>query len=254
MAAARRLEIMNNNIWLSAEDFDCYALSERAITLEFGSEGSPKTTRNIRRLYYELTQKPFPGFYAAIPAYTSLSVFYDPIQVLNAHNSNGNTAFSRVKEYLEKLWIETLGKEIPESTPTQEALGKIISIPICYGGEFGPDLDEVASNAGLSPEEIVNIHSEQVYEVSMIGFMPGFTYLSGLPEILNCPRKQQPRPNVPAGSVGIAGSQTGIYALDTPGGWQIIGQISWKLFDPDRTPPVLLNIGDSVRFIESDHQ
>lgn len=88
----------------------------------------------------------------------------------------------------------------------------------------------------------------------MIGFMPGFTYLSGLPETLNCPRKQQPRPNVPAGSVGIAGSQTGIYALDTPGGWQIIGQISWKLFDPDRTPPVLLNIGDSVRFIESDHQ
>lgn len=245
---------MKKNVWLSAKDFDCYTLSERAITLEFGPESSHKTSRKIQRLYYELTKKPFPGYHAAIPAYTSLSVFYDPIKVLSVHNLNGNTAFSRVKEYLEKLWIETLDKELPDSTSTQEALGKIISIPIRYGGEFGPDLDEVASNAGLSPEEIVKIHSEQVYEVSMIGFMPGFTYLSGLPEILNCPRKQLPRPNVPAGSVGIAGSQTGIYALDSPGGWQIIGQISWKLFDPERTPPVLLSIGDSIRFIESDHQ
>jgi len=243
---------MKKNIWLSAKDFICYALSERAITFEFGSESNPKTTRKIQRLYYELTNNPFPGYHAAIPAYTGLSVFYDPIKVLGAHNLNGSTAFTRVKEYLEMLWIETLDKEIPDFAPTQDDLGKIISIPIRYGGEFGPDLDEVASNTGLDPEEVVRIHSEQVYEVSMIGFMPGFTYLSGLPETLKCPRKQLPRPKVPAGSVGIAGSQTGIYSLDTPGGWQIIGQISWKLFDPDRTPPVLLNIGDSIRFVESD--
>lgn len=245
---------MKDNICFSAEDFDCYALSERAVTLEFSAEINPETTRKITNFCSCLIQRPFPGFYSSVPAYTSLTVFYDPSKVLEFHNLQANSAFILVREYLENLWIESFSNGENNGVSSGQELNNIVSIPIRYGGEFGPDLDEVASNAGLSPEEIVNIHSEQVYEVSMIGFMPGFTYLSGLPEILNCPRKQQPRPNVPAGSVGIAGSQTGIYALDTPGGWQIIGQISWKLFDPDRTPPVLLNIGDSVRFIESDHQ
>lgn len=244
---------MSSAAWFSPRDFTCYELSERAVTLEFGCEINPETSKKVQNLYFNLIRHPFVGFYAATPAYTSLAVFYDPLKVLGADGLKGNTAYVRVKEYLERLWIQTLGDNALDALADKEK-GEIVSIPVRYGGEFGPDLIEVAGFSGMSTDEIVSLHSEQVYEVGMIGFMPGFTYLTGLPDALKCPRKQLPRPLVPAGSVGIAGSQTGIYSLDSPGGWQIIGRITWKLFDPDRIPPVLLKIGDRVRFVEIEHR
>ncbi len=244
----------------SARDFTCYVLSERALTLDFGTTIHPETSRRITGFYHLLNINPFPGLLSSVPAYTSLTVFYDPVMVLDSLEMKGRTPQERVIRYLEALQTGTVAADpgqatvtgpgtVPEDAGSTES--RTVRIPVFYGGEYGPDLGDVASVCGLSPQEVIRIHSGQVYEVSMIGFMPGFTYLSGLPDGLACPRKQIPQQTVPAGSVGIAGAQTGIYSLDTPGGWQIIGRISLKLFDPERMPPVLLKIGDRVQFIDT---
>lgn len=238
--------------FFSDQDFSCYALSEKAITLEFGKEINSESAEKVQALYFNLCKNPFPGFHSAVPAYNSLTVFYDPIRVLAATELKGRTAFLLVKEYMTKLWSQ-IQKDKVGAISQSKAVNDVLDIPTYYGGEYGPDLEEVAAYCHLSPQEIIQTHSEQIYEVSMIGFMPGFTYLSGLPSALSCPRKQSPRSKVPAGSVGIAGSQTGIYSLDTPGGWQIIGRITWTLFDPLRSPAVLLKIGDRIRFVGVDH-
>jgi KipI family sensor histidine kinase inhibitor len=124
-----------------------------------------------------------------------------------------------------------------------------VEIPVIYGGDQGPDLQNVAILAGLTTEEVIRLHSSAEYSVCFIGFLPGFPYLSGMDPRLAAPRLATPRPLVPAGSVGIAGGQTGIYPLDSPGGWRIIGRTTLTIFDPHREPPVLLKAGDRVRFI-----
>ncbi|WP_062308560.1 5-oxoprolinase subunit PxpB [Alicyclobacillus sendaiensis] len=126
--------------------------------------------------------------------------------------------------------------------------GARVHLPVVYGGDFGPDLDEVAERAGLSPQDVVRLHQEGVYRVAMIGFSPGFAYLIGLPEALRVPRRATPRSRVERGSVGIAGFQTGVYSFATPGGWQIIGRTPVALFDANRASPSLLSPGDVVRF------
>jgi inhibitor of KinA len=123
-----------------------------------------------------------------------------------------------------------------------------VDIPVCYGGDFGPDLDAVSSHTGLSTEEVVAIHGEPDYLVYMIGFAPGFPYLGGMSERLASPRRESPRAKIPPGSVGIAGSQTGVYPIETPGGWQLIGRTPLRLFRPERDEPSLLRTGDRVRF------
>ncbi|HET6872400.1 MAG TPA: 5-oxoprolinase subunit PxpB, partial [Sporolactobacillaceae bacterium] len=124
-----------------------------------------------------------------------------------------------------------------------------VNIPVCYGGEWGPDLDHVAAVNGLSPEEVIRIHSEGVYLVHMIGFAPGFPYLGGLSKEISTPRRETPRLVIPKGSVGIAGDQTGVYPLETPGGWQLIGRTPINLFNPNSETPSLLKAGDFVRFV-----
>jgi inhibitor of KinA len=124
---------------------------------------------------------------------------------------------------------------------------------VCYGGVFGPDLEAVAQRHGLAPEELIRLHSEAVYSVYMLGFAPGFAYLGGLPPALATPRRDEPRTAVPAGSVGIGGSQTGIYPLVSPGGWNLIGRTPLRLFDARRTSPTLLAVGDRVRFQVIEH-
>jgi inhibitor of KinA len=131
---------------------------------------------------------------------------------------------------------------------TGSSVAKVIEIPVCYGGEYGPDLTELAAQHQLGIEEVITLHSREVYDVTMIGFTPGFAYLSGLDERLFTPRKKQPRKSVPAGSVGIADQQTGIYSIESPGGWQLIGRTPVKLFDPERTDPFLLKPGNRLRF------
>jgi KipI family sensor histidine kinase inhibitor len=123
-----------------------------------------------------------------------------------------------------------------------------IEIPVCYGGDFGPDIEFVAQTHDLTVEEVIRIHSEPEYPIYMIGFTPGFPFLGGLPEKLHTPRLETPRTVVPAGSVGIANAQTGIYPIDSPGGWQLIGKTPLKLFDLQRSNPILLKAGDALKF------
>ncbi len=125
---------------------------------------------------------------------------------------------------------------------------RVVSIPVCYGGDFGPDLEYVAHHNNISPQEVIEIHSGNEYSVYMIGFSPGFPYLGGMSEKISAPRRSSPRLIIPAGSVGIAGKQTGIYPIETPGGWQIIGRTPIKLFRPDEESPSLLQAGDKIKF------
>lgn len=131
----------------------------------------------------------------------------------------------------------------------RDASGRVIDIPVRYGGEHGPDLADVAAHTGLSPQEVVRRHSEGRYVVYFLGFQPGFAYLGGLDPALATPRRAQPRLAVPAGAVGIGGEQTGVYPAAAPGGWQLIGHTDVSLFDPAREPPTLLAPGDTVRFV-----
>ena len=126
---------------------------------------------------------------------------------------------------------------------------RIFEIPVCYGGEYGPDLQNIADLAGLTPEEVIKIHSSEDYLIYMLGFLPGFSYLGGLDERIHTPRLANPRIRIPAGSVGIGGSQTGIYPLDSPGGWQLLGMTPVKTYDPGREVPILFEAGDYIRFV-----
>ena len=150
----------------------------------------------------------------------------------------------QLKEKLEKLLSEMGDIEIPPSP--------VLEIPVLYGGEMGPDLPFVAENAGLSEEEVIRIHSGTEYLIYMLGFTPGFTYLGGMSDKIATPRLQQPRVKIPAGSVGIAGSQTGIYPIDSPGGWQLIGRTPLKMYDPNRETPILPEAGQYMKFYPID--
>ncbi|WP_020617614.1 5-oxoprolinase subunit PxpB [Paenibacillus daejeonensis] len=179
-----------------------------------------------------------------VPAYDRVTVFYDAVQVRREAMQKGRkgTPFELVCEALQALFTRT-GRE-----QSQEA-ARVIEVPVWYGGRYGPDLEEASERAGMDPERFVRMHQEAEHVVAMIGFMPGFPYLTGLPGELAQPRKSMPRASVPAGSVGIAGEHTGIYPLAVPGGWQIIGRTPLQLFEPGRAEPVLLRAGDRVRFV-----
>lgn len=148
--------------------------------------------------------------------------------------------FSPVIEQLEALW---------KHLPTESVTPRVVEIPVIYGGERGPDLQEVAAFHHTTPEHIIQQHSEPLYTVYMIGFQAGFPYLGGLPESLHTPRRAAPRTLVPAGSVGIGGAQTGVYPFGSPGGWQLIGHTELPLFDKHKSPPTLLQAGDQVKFV-----
>ncbi|NNE59169.1 MAG: 5-oxoprolinase subunit PxpB [Hellea sp.] len=165
-----------------------------------------------------------------VPGYNSLLAYFCP------------TTFPPQKA------IGELRKALRTSRMPSIRRGKIIDIPVCYGGEYGPDMDNIMQSSGLTKSVVIKRHSRPVYKVCMMGFIPGFTFLSEAPKTLHHPRRESPRNIVPAGSVGIAGWQTGIYGLESPGGWQIIGRTPVKLFDGERETPFLLKAGDRVRF------
>ncbi|WP_313824493.1 5-oxoprolinase subunit PxpB [Leclercia sp.] len=206
----------------------CYLLGETAVVLELEPPVTLATQKRIWRLTQRLGE--IPEVVEAIPGMNNITV------VLRNPHSLALDAIER----LQRWWEESEALE-PES--------RFIEIPVVYGTAAGPDLGEVARHAGLTEKQVVELHSSIDYVVWFLGFQPGFPYLGGLPEQLATPRRDEPRLQVPAGSVGIGGAQTGIYPLATPGGWQLIGHTPLPLFDPDRDEPVLLRPGDTVRFI-----
>lgn len=215
-----------------------YALNEKSVTIDFGNEISLDLADLIERFNQALKANPFPGFSTTVPAYTSLTVYYDPM-VMYTSSLKGKSNFDKVSAYLKTLIV---------ADATTGLVRRRITIPICYGAEFGPDLDEVSAYSKISVDEIIKIHSSSIYVVHMIGFVPGFAYLGGMDTRLSTPRRKTPRAKVPSGSIGIAGQQTGIYSLNTPGGWQIIGRTPLTLFDPNRKEASLLKAGDEVSF------
>jgi KipI family sensor histidine kinase inhibitor len=180
-----------------------------------------------------------PGFVIDIvPAYTTVAVHYDAATLARTRGD----AYAQVCAELGRCISRYDGVPVPADE------GRLVEIPVRYGGADGPDLDDVARVTSLRPDDVVAMHAGCEYRVYMIGFAPGFPYLAGLPRRLAMPRRAVPRTHVPAGSVGIAGGQTGIYPLATPGGWQIIGRTDVQLFRPSADPPTLLRLGDRVRF------
>jgi inhibitor of KinA len=176
------------------------------------------------------------GITDVVPAYATVAAFYDPAQFSDIPGD----AYGAVCRFLESCASGV--------KPATRAAGRLVEIPVCYAGEFGPDLEAVAAHCAMSISEVVALHSGADYLVHAIGFTPGFPYLGGLPDSLRTPRRDTPRQRVPAGSVGIGGSQTGVYPVDSPGGWQIIGRTPLPLFQPRLRPAALLRPGDRVRF------
>jgi len=204
---------------------------DAALVVEFGDEISLEINRQVHILAHALEQSPFPGLRESVPSYRSLLVHYDPLQL----------SCGEIEDLVSKALQECEDLSPPEP--------RLIEIPTVYGREFGPDIEFVAEQNGLSVEQVVAIHSIVTYTVYMLGFTPGFPYMGTLSEAIVTPRLATPRQSVPAGSVGIADSQTGIYPIASPGGWRLIGRTPLILFDPERSPPTVLRPGDRVRFV-----
>ena len=204
---------------------------DRALAVELGDDIAPETNAAVRDLFVALEGNPIDGVVDLIPSYRSILVNYDPL-VLD---------YAQLYEKLTAMFASVSAGE--PATP------RCVQIPVLYGGDAGPDLDHVADHNGISTDEVVAIHSAPQYLVYMLGFSPGFPYLGGMDERIETPRLDTPRTIIPAGSVGIAEKQTGVYPTATPGGWQIIGKTPLHFFDPDADPPSLLEPGDLIRFV-----
>lgn len=205
-----------------------------------------------------LNRQPVPGLVECVPAYAALTIYYDPVQLwkeeakrlrLGYGLQSSATPSSLIERSPCQIITEDLQKLLGSADIAVSSTPEVIHIPVCYGGEYGEDLDAVAARNGLTSEEVIAIHSSAAYTVYMLGFAPGFPYLGGMPRAIAAPRKASPRPFIPAGSVGIAGEQTGIYPLATPGGWQLIGRTPLALFLPEQSPPARLRAGQVVKFV-----
>ncbi|WP_419890864.1 5-oxoprolinase subunit PxpB [Paenibacillus xylanexedens] len=205
-------------------------LGEAAVIIQCGDQLSDAVQRRVMSVCALLEKSTLPAMIEWAPSYTSVTLFYDPF----------------ISSYPElcKILLQQLN-QMKESVLHKP---RTVTIPVCYGGEWGPDLDYVASEHGLTAEDVIAIHTSGDYLVHMIGFAPGFPYLGGLSEQIATPRRATPRLRVEAGTVGIGGKQTGIYPVDTPGGWQCIGRTPLRLFRPEENVPSLLAAGDRVRF------
>jgi KipI family sensor histidine kinase inhibitor len=205
-------------------------MGDQGLLLEFGDEISLEVNEKVRRMVLAIQEEGIEGIIETVPTYRSLLIVYNPLIL----------SIGELKERLGG--IEEGLQKIPFPEP------KLTRIPVVYGGPYGPDLDDVARYHWITPEEVVRLHCSKPYLIYMIGFMPGFPYMGDLPEALVTPRLKTPRLSVPPGSVAIAQRQTGIYSMESPGGWQILGRTPVRLFDPEKEFPVLLQMGDLVQF------
>jgi inhibitor of KinA len=209
-------------------------------------EDAPEETLNeVLQTFQQLRSAAIPGVIEVAPAYTSVAVFFDPIAVAKTSTS-ADQAFNWFVERVRGVVAAGADRGGRVKTATRDV--RLIEIPVCYDPEFAPDLDDVARHARISTKEVIDLHSAAQYRVSCIGFVPGFPFLTGLARKLATPRRVTPRKEIPPGSVGIGGAQTGIYPLRSPGGWNLIGRTPLNLFDPPKNPPALLHAGDYVRF------
>ena len=206
-------------------------LGDSALLISFGESIDEEINEKVHALARAIEKAGFEWLVEVVPAYSSLAVIYDSALV----------DFESVKRAIEGIEIVSERFE-----------GKLVEVPVVYGGEYGPDLEFVAKYNGLSVDDVIEIHSRPIYRVYFLGFLPGFAYLGGMDERIATPRLEKPRLKVPAGSVGIAGKQTGIYPLESPGGWRLIGRTPLRLFDPSKEPPTLLQPGDRVKFVPID--
>jgi len=208
-------------------------------------EDAPEETLDeVLRAFQQLQSAAIPGTIELASAYTSVAVFFDPIAVAKASGTPGEVfdwLATKIRGVLSSVVAVPNRRRSPHAP-------RVIEIPVCYDPEFAIDLDDVAEHAKISTSEVVALHSVTEYRVSCIGFVPGFPFLAGLPKKLATPRRDTPRKEIPPGSVGIGGAQTGIYPLRSPGGWNLIGRTPLKLFDSRKHPPALLRAGDRVRF------
>lgn len=219
-----------------ASAITCEPLGECALLIRFGSCIALQTSQRVHEAAAALRAAALPGVTDIVPAFATLALIYAPA----CWSGGGESAWRQLADaVLARL-------QAPHASTRQTAA--LIEIPVCYGGEYGPDLALVAQHCGLSTGEIVKRHTSADYCVAMLGFAPGFPYLLGLDPMLETPRRANPRTHVAGGSVAIGGAQTGIYPSDLPGGWQVIGRTPIELFDPQRDRACLLAPGDRVRF------
>ncbi len=216
---------------MSDQEINISPSGDSGILVKFGNKISEEINKKVHDLQSMLDLNKTQGIIEMVPAYTDLLVLYNPQQI------SFHTLVGEIKKAVKS----------PNKSKIQKQ--QLIKIPTCYEDEYGADLGEVSENTGLSKEEIIKIHSSAEYLVYMLGFTPGFSYLGGMDERIACPRKKIPRQDIPAGSVGIADKQTGIYPIESPGGWQLIGRTPLNLFDPKREEIFLCNAGDKLQFV-----
>jgi len=213
-----------------------YLMGDRGLLLEFGDGIRREINVKVRRMALAIQTEAIDGIVETVPTYRSLLIIYNP--VILSFEGLGRR-LTQIEEGLEQI-------SLPEPRLTR--------IPVVYGGVYGPDLEGVARVHRISPEEVIQLHCSRSYLIYMIGFMPGYPYMGELPEALATPRLQTPRLRVPKGSVAIAQRQTGIYSMESPGGWHILGRTPVELFDPGKDPPALLQMGDFVEFYPIDEK
>ena len=218
--------------------YSIFPLGDSALTITFSNSIDKEINRHVLALFHELKAKNISGITDIVPAYSSLSLHYDVITV-RQYSKEKHTAFEIICGQIEEV--------LNRNVTYHSIQPRRIKIPVCYSKEFAPDFEHIVSERKISREKIIELHTERVYTVYMIGFLPGFAYMGEVSETIATPRKTEPQ-TVATGSVGIAGRQTGIYPLTSPGGWQIIGRTPIKIFDKEKNDPVLLQPGDEVEF------
>jgi len=216
-------------------DFRIVPAGDAALVVEFEARIDPSVNARAIQLAEALQAARVPGVLDVVPTFRSVAIYFDPLR------TNGDALLAQVDAEAAKPSSDT------------DTGRPAVRVPVCYGGELGPDLAAVAAFSHLSEAEVIAAHTARTYRAFMVGFVPGFAYLGIVEERIAMPRRATPRVRVPVGSVGIAGVQTGIYPMETPGGWQLLGRTPLKPFDPDRAEPFLIKAGDAVQFYAIDH-